>query len=534
MLKRILLLCFLLITLSIKAQQLNFPLNNPYFNQIEKKLYSPDNNFQTAMRPWLVSDIKQQINIDSIQNQYIISSSYPKKLTSFLWNKLFNEHLVAINKDGFVLNVDPVFDFETGKDINNKGLKYVNTRGILAEGSLGKDFSFSTTIYENQASFIDYLNSSISNTKVVPGQGMIRGFGKTAYDYSWASGYISYTPSKYFNIQFGHGKNFIGDGYRSLLLSDNAFNYPYLKITTNIWHFKYTNLYAEFQDLKTAHTYDLGFRKKYGTFHYLSYAVNKRLNIGLFESIIWQAQDSSGFRGFDINYLNPVIFFRPVEFSLGSPDNALLGLNISYKLADRYVIYGQLMLDEFKLHEILSGNGWWGNKQAFQLGIKAFDILNVPSLYFQTEFNFVRPYTYSHRTSLQNYGHYNQALAHPVGANFWESVTILKYNFKRLFAEYKLNYIVYGADSAGINYGKDIFRSYEDYPKTYNNFVGQGINTRVIYNDFRLSYLINPRTNMNISVGLTDRYEITDSYNKHSCYFYLGFRTSLHNFYYDF
>lgn len=55
------------------------------------------------------------------------------------------------------------------------------------------------------------------------------------------------------------------------------------------------------------------------------------------------------------------------------------------------------MLDEFKLHEVIAGNGWWGNKLAFQLGAKAFDLFNIRSLYVQTEFNFVRPYTYSHR-----------------------------------------------------------------------------------------------------------------------------------------
>ena len=197
-------------------------------------------------------------------------------------------------------------------------------------------------------------------------------------------------------------------------------------------------------------------------------------------------------------------------------------------------MYGQLLLDEFRFSEVISGKGWWGNKQAFQLGVKAFDLFKVKSLYVQSEFNYVRPYTYSHRSTLQNYGHYNEALAHPTGANFWDSVSIIKYNYKRIFAEYKINFICYGADSAGLNFGKDIYQSYENHPKVYDNFVGQGVKTNVIYNDLRLSYLINPRTNFNFSIGVTDRYETTDAYKKHTAYFYVGIRTSLNNFYYDF
>ena len=59
-----------------------------------------------------------------------------------------------------------------------------------------------------------------------------------------ANGHVSYQTSKHFNFQFGHGKHFIGDGYRSMLLSDNSFNYPYLKITTDVWKVSYVNLYS--------------------------------------------------------------------------------------------------------------------------------------------------------------------------------------------------------------------------------------------------------------------------------------------------
>jgi hypothetical protein len=528
-------LFFLIFSLQLFSQQLNSPLTNDYNSDYEKALYAPNNNFHTSAKPWLIPEINKVVNTDSLKNTYFLKSNSRKKFCTAFHNKVFNENLITLDKDGFQLTVDPVFNFEIGKDFaTNESHTFTNTRGLQVEGSIGNKFSFFSTFYENQSTFIHYLDSNIRSMGVIPGQGSYKGFGKSGFDYAWASAYISYTPSKYFNFQFGHGKNFFGDGYRSLLLSDNAFNYPYLKITTNVWRFKYINLFAQFQDLMTPHASWQAYNKKYGTFHYLSYSVNKRLDVSFFEAIIWKASDSNGYRGFEINYLDPVIFYRPVEFSLGSPDNALMGLNVSYKIRHSNVLYGQLLLDEFKLHEILAGNGWWGNKQAFQLGIKSFDLFNLRNLSFQTEFNYARPYTYSHESTLTNYGHYNQSLADPLGANFKESVSFLKYNFKRFFVELKFNYAMYGADSGKTDYGKNIFLPYTDRPKEYGVYTLQGIKTTLIYKDFRISYLVNPATNFNISLGFSDRTETSSITNKHSMYVYFGIRTSLNNFYYDF
>jgi hypothetical protein len=57
-----------------------------------------------------------------------------------------------------------------------------------------------------------------------------------------------------------------------------------------------------------------------------------------------------------------------------------------------------------------------------QLGAKYINALGIKNLDLQLEYNRVRPFTYSHRDSVANYTHYNQPMAHPLGANFSETI----------------------------------------------------------------------------------------------------------------
>ena len=125
------------------------------------------------------------------------------------------------------ISIDPQLNVESGTDHVSDSSVLTNTRGFRVAGNIGKDFSFLSSFRENQSTFIPYLHSYVNSTRVVPGQGLVKVFKVNAFDYAMAEGHISYSPSSHFNMIFGHGKNFIGDGYRSLLLSDNAFNYPY-------------------------------------------------------------------------------------------------------------------------------------------------------------------------------------------------------------------------------------------------------------------------------------------------------------------
>lgn len=535
--KHILTITILLLTIVSFSQTRYLQLNQQYNRNLQKQLYSSEIHYHTSIRPYYIPEITAAgINYDSIQQLLRMEKEFTKKWKQKSWDKLFNDDVATFIREDYSIIANPLVDFNVGNAAADDGTTWVNTRGLELKGHIGKNVGYYTNFYENQAVYPEYVDQYIRNTTVIPGQGKVHTYlDNGGFDFSSASGYIALQANEYFSFQLGHGKNFYGDGYRSLLLSDNSFNNLFLKSTINFWHIKYQVLYNQYIDITDRSDYENGYARKYTTTHYLSWAATKRLNIAFFDAVVWSSNDSAGnYRGFDVQYLNPIIFMRPVEFSIGSPDNALLGLNVSYIVGKHNVFYGQLILDEFKFSEVTAGDGWWGNKQGFQLGFKAYDPFGIKNLYFQTEYNWVRPYTYSQRLPLKNYGHYNQSLAHPYGANFWESVNFIRYNYKRIFIDYQFLYSIYGNDPEGMDYGKNIYLSYNDRVQDYDNYVGQGIKTTLIYSNINLSYLINPAYNLNFSLGYTYRNLKNDEGTATTNYIYVGLRTSLGNKYYDF
>ena len=541
---------FILVQLApLGAQPLTSIYDNKDLVSFEKYIYSSDSVFHTSVRPFLVSDLKKTFDYEKVREGLIMgqgrrdtSPRPPSRgeimpLPRSFYNLVFNTNLIAVSKQDYGFTIDPLFDFGYGYDARNSRSSWINTRGFLIEGYLGKSFAFSTRFYESQAKVPLWLDNYVQVRRVMPGQGRVKTFGNNAWDYGVATGYISWSPGKFFNFQFGQGKQFFGDGYRSLLLSDFSPAYPYFMVTTTFWKIKYVNLFSQFShpDVIADNTSgDPVFSKKYSSMHYLSYAPGKRWNISLFEAIVWQAWDSTFRRGFDISYLNPVIFYRPVEYNLGDGDNALVGANLRFTPAKGIALYGQLLLDEFKIREMTNGKGWSGNKYAWQLGIKGFDVFGIANLNLQAEYNLIRPYTYSHYTLVQNYSNNKEPLAFPGGANAREAVVIAKYNCKRLYFNLKYVWEGTGLDSSGIDYGKNIFRSPLEAPHEYGNSTGQGLYTKLNQLDFTVSYLINPATDMNVFVGYTSRREKNADVENLYSYFSFGLRTSLRNLYNDF
>jgi len=411
----------------------------------------------------------------------------------------------VVEKD-FDLHVNPVLVFAGGVDNQLERSLFTNTRGLEIRGKITDKLAFYTFFSENQIRFPFYVQQETSKRGALPGEGFWKNYQTDATDFFTARGYIQMPLIKeYVSMQFGHDRNFIGNGYRSLILSDHANNYLFLKLSTKIWRFQYTNLFT-----KMATTDDVGGQgnpipKKYMAFHHLSLNITDNFNIGIFESIVYGRPDSLN-NGIDLNYLNPIIFYRSIEHETGDNGNAILGMDFKWNVFKGIQLYGQAVIDEMIVGEFIGGDGWWGNKQAAQLGLKYIDVAQINNLDLQLEWNLVRPYTYTHfnEESFSNYQHYDQSLAHPLGANFREIAAILRYQpTARLMVTAKGVFTKIGIDPSGENWGSNIFLDYNTREMEYGNTTGQGAPTNIQFLDLTASYQL--RHNMFIDVKQTIR-----------------------------
>jgi hypothetical protein len=374
-------------------------------------------------------------------------------------------NMFEVNNKNLFLAINPMLQVQQAIEPGYDQSIFINTRGISARGLIAKKIGFSTFVTDNQERGPLFYQRYVDTNRAVPGVGFYKPFKKNALDYLDARGSVTFNASKFVDIQFGFDKNFIGNGYRSLFLSDWGNSYTFLKLNTKVWKFNYQNLFMELMP-QFRKNGDSLLDRKYAAMHHLSINVTKWLNIGLFEGVVFGRKNR-----FDFSYLNPVILYRHIEGQNGSPDNALLGLDFKANVAHRMQLYGQLMLDEFAIDDVRKLPTSWRNKFGIQLGAKYVDAFGIKNLDLQAEVNRVRPFTYSHRDTVGNYTHYNQPLAHPLGANFQELVAVANYQpFPKLNINARLIYYQQGLDSAGVNYGANVFRDYDTRDLNSNDF----------------------------------------------------------------
>jgi hypothetical protein len=469
-------------------------------NRRVEQIMNPGENMQfTVLKPYYDSQLTGRARQDSLD---LFPATLPHK--TWLARKLFHESLLQVDSSQYYLFADPMFDFGVGKD-NSGRRTWVNTRGFRLGGRLGKYLGFGSDFYENQAVFNSALDSKIRLTKVVPGQGRGRVNGNT-WDYSHSSGYLSFTPIKKVNVQVGHGKSFTGDGYRSLLLSDAAFNYPYFRISWQSKIFMYSWMMASIQDLNISNGNDkFPFGRRTISEHLVSANLLKRLQLSLIKCEIYDNPDTIGHMKTDLGMFNPVIM--PSVTSVKS--HSLWGVNMKLKVTDQFWLYNQILFDN------LFGSGQ--NHRGIQVGLKYFDILGIKGFYGQTEYNRIGRYIYMSDEKIMDWVHYNEPLAHPYGNDFQEMVMLISYSWHRWQI------------ASHTNYANQLNNIEDENAYKANGFPYFSNGRKLYWQNLQISLYINPKSLANIALGYTYRKEILSGSSSGMNYVYVAFRTSLIN-----
>lgn len=400
--------------------------------------------------------------------------------------------LYKVETPYFSLRINPVLDDDGGISSAKDGLLFLNTRGIELRGGIDHLLGFYLYATDNQGKFPAYVDARIAEApQVIPGAGLAKIFKGSGYDFPVTHGYIAFDATPHIQVQFGQDKLFIGDGIRSMIWSDNAKDFVFLKLNAHVWKLDYEDVFAQLLNFHTYNIYNSLIPKKYAAFHRLGVNISGNVNLGVFESVIFSRSDSTGnSSGFDLSYLNPVIFYRAVESGLGSPDNVLLGADGKWNFLHHFSLYGQFVLDEFVFDHLRSGDGWWGNKFATQIGLKYIDAFGISHLDLQAELNSARPYTYSYENDNgSSYTHYAQAIAHPLGANFREYIFSVWYQPLPQWVLSASCYLAtYGADTSRSNWGGNIFLDYNTHEMEYGNTTGQGVATNLTLGDLLVTW----------------------------------------------
>ena len=522
--KNIYLFCFLCIAI-VKAQNrhpyfvedsslLQIPFQHHSYSFFDKEVHLLQNS-HTSVKPYVYTQVDKS-------KGWVYKKELLKTKKSWGGRKLWNEHLVEVRNKNYWFNLDVLLNVNAGLENESSETTVENTRILKFEGQLMNKLAFSFTGTETQAKFPQFMreymliNQPEDAAALIPGRGKAKGFGDSGFDYGISTGYISYQLNPLMNFQFGHGQNFIGDGYRSLLLSDVAAPYTYAKLTTTFGKVQYTNIWTWLKDFNfsiddTSGGLNAAHKRKYGIFHHLSWNVNSKWNLGFFEGIITDNNGSSG--TLQAEYFNPIIFYKNVEFANGEDGGSgAVGLDSKLKFGKKSHLYGQFFLDEFTASEFFSSNGYWANKYGFQLGVKLFDVLNVKGFTLQAEFNKVTPFTYSHEEQ-HNYAHFGQSLGHLWGANFWEAIFIARYNKARWSSFAKLivgkkGFDFYDAttgDSNSPSFGGNIFTNTSFRDGDFGHEDLQGNIADILNVEAEVSYLLNPSNNLKVFASMVLR-----------------------------
>ena len=427
------------------------------------------------------------------------------KLNNYnFFERYYNRSFFYTKENDFILHINPIIEFEFTK--KNVQPYTENTRGIIVSGFLSEKFHFVSGVTETQAFYPDYIMRYRTTNSVLPGSGRVRTFKQNGYDFSKSFGHIIYLPSKNLHFLLGHTRQFVGYGYRSLLLSDAPLEFPVFQFRFLYKRLQYICSYATFQSATAYDDRTKVFSRKYSSMHYLSYLINKNFEIAVFENTLFQQMSLQKNRPPE-EYFSPVIFSHALMYGLKHRRNVLLGIQSQWTLFRFIQLYGQFALDDYSRLDTLR------KKIAWQYGIKFSEPFGIKNLFFLLEHNKALPYVYSSFFEYSEFSQHNEPIAHVLGNRFNEYVIAANYRYKFWFANIKINNATYCENEKRLRV-------------TNTSIINNIINLKV-----ETGFVLNKPSKLNLVIGMHQRKSDRPEFFK---YYYLAIRTNFFNFYDDF
>lgn len=423
----------------------------------------------------------------------------PQKWNKWMRQHFFDDDFLTFCSDLHSITINPILHFQRTYHRDDKGddrTYFLNTRGFDVFGRLGERVYFKSEFYENQARFTNYEDKVINAMKGIPGQGFGKAFNKDGKDWAMVFGSVSVDVNKYMTFTLGNGKNSVGSGYRSVILSDLSFNYPYLRSDFKFGKFYYYVLWGYMQASSWKYFTTAESKYKFASYHVGGWKPSPKLELSVIEGIMWKNTDDNGVYKYSPNGLMfvPALGLPLAVNGFNDGNRVQIGYDVNYSPLHNIKVYHQLNYQ---------GADKEGNKlRGFQFGAHWFDLLFglVPDLksHLQYEYNDSRIADGLDASDFWNYGYPLTAL-NVVENDVRENILAADIEYKRVMID--------------VMYQK----SQKAERKTLT-----------------LRYMLNPKTKWNIYVQLYDRNVDYDKYKYDNTFLMVGMQICPQNFYFDF
>lgn len=501
--RSVIIFMFMVISFAAKGQQTDLLMGHWHASKLEQEVLQKKRMVHLSSKP-----IYLRSETDSLTFIYLTDSA---KYYSKLAARVMRDHLFEIKGKDYVLSGDVLLDYGVGRDYKGSDTLlslFSGIRGLVVQGEIGKRFQFNTGFYEAQMLAPYYLREYRDSTGILPGWGRVKSFKEGGIDFSRSFGKMSFDVLPTLRITLGYGSHFIGNGYRSLLLTDGVMNSPFIEFGWRSRNgvFQYQTWYNTLQTLNRlplGDTPESLFERKGGNFHYLSVKPISWLELGLFEGMISPRVNDTTIVKTPWNVFQPIIGVNTLVSGWDGKENVYAGMNLTLTFKE-YLIYAQFMIDDPTT-----------KRQGFQFGAKSYGAI-VNNLDIQIEYNQTSDFAYAGRSVISGLNQFNQPLGHPLGGAVQEWLAIVSYRYERFFGRVKGNWIQHDVGNAGRWNATSMLTSTRLHQKT------QQI-------EFQVGYQLNLKTNAEIVAGYIYRES-----GVNSNIYMLGIRTNLHNNYFDF